>query len=156
MMSSFLSSKMILNLGKMSRGPNKSGTSSINAQASLIGRVSPFMTRLAFLSIYGTPPPETPFISKISSLGNCLKPSALPSSSETMVISAPESIYIAASIFSRPASSRTSATGLKVVPVIWDDSFRYLNFIIILTLIFQGFLLRKEFLWDTFYVHFSA
>jgi hypothetical protein len=43
-----------------------------------------------------------------------------------------------------------------VAPVIWDDSFRYLNFIIILTLIFQGFLLRKEFLWGTFYAHLSA
>lgn len=124
MISSFFSSKVILNLGKMSIRPKSNGTSSISAQAKRILSFLPFRIIVAFLRIYGTPLPETPFISKISSSGFCLRPMALPVSSGIIVISAPESIYIITSTVWFLYSRTTSATGLRTVPLIIEDSFR--------------------------------
>jgi hypothetical protein len=118
------SSNMILNLSKMSNLPSRKGTSSIKAQASLIFNSSPLRDILADFRIYGTPAPETPFISKILSSGDCLNPNTLPSPKGIIVMSAPESMYMATSILRRSFSKTILATGLKTVPVIREGSLR--------------------------------
>lgn len=115
-MYSLFSLKIISNLSKMSILPNKRGTSSINAHANrILNFLFPNVIR-TLLTIYGTPPPETPFISNILSEGFCLNPKDLPKRNGIIVISAPESMYIEASTFILLASNITFAIGRRSGP----------------------------------------
>lgn len=135
----------ISNLSNISNLPSKRGTSSIKARANLIFNFLSLRKILMVFKIYGTPAPDTPFISKILSSGDCFRPNALPSPKETIVMSAPESIYMAASTLRCWYSRITFATGLNTVPVIMEGSFRYLNLIIRQGLIYLEFLRRTAF-----------
>lgn|GEM_PF-3693754 len=108
--------KMILNLSKISNRPKRRGTSSMSAQARRIFSFFLFIIRDASLIRYGTPPPETPLISRILSSGPCLKPSACPNPRGIIVRSAPESIYNNASILAVSVSMIMSAIGRLMYP----------------------------------------